>query len=274
MNIFEILDYRQIFSQLIARTERKGTKSRLAKALLCQSAYISRILAGRADLSTDQLVRAAAFFGLTEIEREYWLNVLLENRSADRAAKTLFRNRALELRQSIESLSNRLRTGDALTQEQQVRYYRSWLPSTIHMAVRNQKMQRPAVLAEALGVPLASVTKALGELTEMGLVNEDGGRFWSTDKGVHLDSESPWISRHHANWRHKTAERMSRDQLEGLHYSSAISCSASDLPRIKDVLIEALQKVRKIVSKSGDETVAHYAIDFYGLLDDSAGPTR
>ncbi|MNL38709.1 hypothetical protein D3C87_1609410 [compost metagenome] len=101
----------------------------------------------------------------------------------------------------------------------------------------------------------------------MGLIEMNGGKMSSKNASIHLGEDSIWVTRHHMNWRHKTAEKLSRNNKEGLHYSSVISCSREDLAKIHESFVEIIKKTRKTVSASADEVLGHYSLDLYKLAD-------
>lgn len=265
VSIFEQLDYRAILKSLLNRTRGVGIKSKLAKSIGCQAAYISRVLAGQAELSTDQLCRAADFFHLTESEKEFWLYILLENRATDKHTKELFLKRAKEVQGNVKSLKNRLRASSTLDSAYETQYYRSWALPALHIATRIEALQTVNEIAAAFSLSPDDCLRSLRTLVKIGAVEEKDGQFRSLKQDLHLGVDSPWLPKHHMNWRIKTAGKMMEESLEGLHYSSVISCSKADLDALREIFTEAISKSRGIVQKSADELVAHYAIDLYTL---------
>ncbi|MNL60853.1 hypothetical protein D3C87_1847030 [compost metagenome] len=99
----------------------------------------------------------------------------------------------------------------------------------------------------------------------MGLIELTGGKISSKNSTIHLGEDSPWVTRHHMNWRHKTAEKLSRNDKEGLHYTSVISCSQADFAKVHETFIELIKKTRKTVAASADEVLGHYSLDLYKI---------
>ena len=268
MNIADIYEYKELLSKLIAQDQKAGAKSRLARSLGCQPAYLSRVLTDQADLNVDQVARAARHFFLSELESEYWIYLLLENRSEQAGAKALFKKKLAQLRQQMNQLQNRLEVPqDKVPKEFLATYYSSWLLPTLHMAVRIPHLQKISALASSLRISREECETAITQLSQMGFVSIKNGKISPTDKNIHLGIDSPWVNRHHANWRIKTLERLTRGDLSGLHYSSAISCSEEDLEKIYELFVKTIKKARSIVKTSADEAVAHYAIDFFKVVN-------
>jgi uncharacterized protein (TIGR02147 family) len=266
MEIANFADYKKLLAQLVKLDKRPGSKARLARAIGCQPAYLSRVLADQADLSADQVARAAGHFHLSESETEYWVYLLLENRSAEAGAKSVFKKRLSSIRQKMNQLQSKLETAfEKIPNELESIYYSSWVIPAMHMAIRLPQLQKTANFAAALGLNEEEAKNAIARLVELGLATHKNGKVVPTVKSIHLGVDSGWLSRYHANWRIKTLERLSRGDVSGLHYSSAISCSHADLEKIRELFISTINKVREVVKDSHDETVAHYAIDCFNL---------
>jgi transcriptional regulator with XRE-family HTH domain len=256
------MDYIEILEGLIQQDKKAGTKSRLAVYIGCQPAYVSRVLSRQADLSSDQLLKAAGFFNLSEFEKEFLMDVLQENRAGDHATKSFFRARAEKTLEKVRQLENRLRANNKLSSADEAKYYESWLYSAVHMAARIPSLQNLEALSKGLGLEASQLTQVLSELAQMGLLTFEVA---SQTSSLHVGESNPWVVRHHMNWRHKTAEKLSRGVRDGLHYTSVVSCSREDFALIHENFIETIQKVRKTVSKSSDEVLGHYSLDLYKL---------
>ena len=79
-HFFRYFDFREIVKELVA--ERKSVEphfnfSRLAQILGVQKTYLSKVMAGNASLSSDQIYTLAEYFALTKEEHEY-LTLLTE----------------------------------------------------------------------------------------------------------------------------------------------------------------------------------------------------
>ena len=58
---------------------------------------------------------------------------------------------------------------------------------------------------------------------------------------------------------------LERETQSELHYSSVIGVAHNDLPRIREVLVKAIEQVRTIVKDSKDEAIYCYDLDLFGL---------
>lgn len=58
-----------------------GFKSAMARAMACQSAYVSRVLKDQASFSLEQAERLSRLFNHSPIESKYFLTLVLRDRS-------------------------------------------------------------------------------------------------------------------------------------------------------------------------------------------------
>lgn len=89
-NIFNFNDYRAYFRY---KTEDAasvwGVKSKLAKAMGCQLPLVSQFLVGNAELSQEQVFKAATFFSLDDEESEFLLLLQQHNRAGTADLKNI-----------------------------------------------------------------------------------------------------------------------------------------------------------------------------------------
>jgi len=74
------------------------------------------------------------------------------------------------------------------------------------------------------------------------------------------------ISKHHTNWRMQAIQSFEKENESDLHYSSVITIAEDDIPRVREALIKAVEKVREIVRPSQDEAVLCYALDLFKVV--------
>lgn len=80
---------------------------------------------------------------------------------------------------------------------------------------------------------------------------------------LYLPGDSSLISRHHANWRIHALQSLFAANSEDLHYSSVVTLSREDGARIREQLIQAIQKAKEIIKDSPEEDLFGFHMDFY-----------
>ena len=265
--IFDFHDYRKAFGHLIAHGDKggRGAQTRLAKELGCQQAFLSRVLAGQAELGPEQSFGVAKFFNLSKLAREYWLALVAENRAGNAELKAYQREKCERLREEYQSLHRRIDTGNKINDADKAYYYGDWFYSALHMLVAVPAYAKEEVMAQKLGLALEDVHRCLEMLERAQLIERSGGSWKLSTGRIHLPPTHPLVRKHHANWRLFTMQKLSKPNTEDLHYTSVVSCGEKDKEKVRQILGDAVTKIRALIKDSPDEVVCHYAVDFLEL---------
>ena len=140
-----------------------------------------------------------------------------------------------------------------------------WIYCAVHMCVLVSSLRSPRAIAEYLGVVLSKSIRALEFLESVGLIQIVEGGYQGTEIRIHLASDSPLIGKHHSNWRLQAIRSLDRESPSELHYSSIVGIAYQDVPKVREILVKAIEQVRAIVRESEDEAVYCYALDLFGL---------
>lgn len=246
----------------------RGVRSRLAEAVKCHTAYVSQVLNGDAQFSLEQAELIARFFQLNKDEATYLLLLVQYDRSGTTTLKAHFEFQLKELAKKQLVLKDRLEFKKSLSREDQATFYSSWQYGAIHILVSVPGCNTEKGIAKYLNLPISKVIDILNFLVSVGLVVKVEGRYSIGTSHIHLEHDSPMISKHHSNWRVKAIQSLDEVHSNDLHYSSAITCSEEDAVKIKTALIRAIDEVRAIVRPSKDEGGFVYCLDFFGLKSD------
>ena len=267
--VFEIKDYRLFFRQ---KTEDKagawGSKSKLAKAVGCQLPFISQFLNGKAELSAEQVFRAADFYSLSEEEKEFLILLHQRDRAGTTELKKYYSEKIEKINQARLTISTRLGQDHALNEKERSLYYSSWIYAAMHMAVTISGLNNRDQLRKIFKIGSKQFNNALKFLTDTGLIVESQGQFSVGQTRVRLGNDSAWIVKHHMNWRLRAIESLESESINDLHYSGVLTLSDEDAKRIKDILLENLKKKLDIVDKSKEEKVYVLNFDFFNLFNE------
>lgn len=265
--VFEFQDYKPYLSRWIASRPNggRGEKSRIAKQARCHLAYISQVLSGDAHFNLEQAEALNSLLEHGEEEAHYFILLVEFARAGTPSLRKHFERRIQKLLAQRLHLKNRFTDKKSLSIENQAQYYSHWAYCGVHMAVLNPKLRSAGTIAQYLDLTVPKTVGILEFLTSVGLVKNENGQFLPGDVRIHLEHDSPMISKHHTNWRLQAMRSFERETPQELHYSGVISLSREDLPRVRETLVKALEQVRGVVKGSGDETVYCYALDLFGL---------
>lgn len=266
MNIIEYRDYHKLFRDLLEKHPKggHGCQTRLAKKIGCQQAYLSRVIAYKAHLNSDQIIGTSEFFLLDKIETDFFLFLNLLNRSSNDHLKSFYEVKLKETTSKKLNIASRIKSFETLDINDIALYYSDWSYQAVHVATAVKNFQAIPSLAKRLNLSEKKIQKTLEFLVSIGVVEEKNHQFRNIKAFLHLPSDSDFIGQHHRNWRIKTLEAL-KEPEDNLHYSSIVSCSESDSQKIKEVMMGAIKEIRKIVKDSKDENIFCYNLDFFSV---------
>src|SRR5262245_60652246 len=135
MTLFDFDDYKALALHLIEQNtaNKRGQFQRISEHLGVHSSLISQVLKGPKDLSLEQACLLADYFGLSEIEEEYFVALVQYQRAGNQALKRLSRKKLDEIKGRSQGLENRLTRQQKLTAADQAVFYSSWHYSGIRL---------------------------------------------------------------------------------------------------------------------------------------------
>lgn len=246
-----------------AKSER-GPKARLAEFVGCHLAYLSQVLNGSAHLSAEQADGCNRFFGHTKGESLFFLTLVHYAKAGTEPLKQFYLGQIKDMLEEQALLKNRLELKKTHSPETQAIYYSSWEYLATHIAVSIPGIQTKAEIANALGLSLERTAEVLDFLLKTGLVKQSKGKYDITESGFHLGAGSPFLVKHHTNWRVQSLRSLDQMKPEDVHYSSVISCNRDDVAKIKDTILSAIQQIREIVKDSENaDCLMSYCLDLF-----------
>src|SRR2546430_13286005 len=96
--LFEFTEYKQYVQNWLKNMPKNGhgQLSRIAKHLNISSVSVSHIFNGPRELSEEQAVELAEFFGFSELESEYFLLLVQLERAGTHKLKTKIKNKMVK----------------------------------------------------------------------------------------------------------------------------------------------------------------------------------
>jgi uncharacterized protein (TIGR02147 family) len=266
-SIFDYMDYKDYLRDVLeARAENKrGERSKLAAFVGCHTAYVSQVLNGNPNFSLEQAEMINRFLGHSKDQSLFLLFLVQFARAGTASLRKTFEDQLQALKEKQFVLKDRLEFKKSLSREDQVTFYSSWHYGAVHVLVSVPGCHTERGMSEYLGLPVERVAEILQFLMGVGLVVRKEGNYRIGTTHIHLESDSPMISKHHTNWRLQAIRSLDHLSKKDLHYSSVITLSKTDADQAKEILVKAIEKVRAVVKASKDEEGFCYAIDFFGL---------
>lgn len=266
ISIFSYTDYKDYFvCHFKELGEPWGYWNKMAKAISCQPAYLSRCLYDKTQLTVDQIINASHFLSLSNTETEYLICMLEYARATTKSTQEYFLNRLNVIRNENENLKTRLKKDNIRNDVDQPLYYSSWLWMAIHFATSIEELQTIESISKRFQITPVHTLQILEKLSSMGLVTKEGNKWIFLSGEFHLSKESPLIAAHHQNWRTRAVIDSQDQSKEGLHYSAVYTLSKKDFIVLKEEMINWINKARKIVSPSKEEEIVCFSLDLFKI---------
>ncbi|MBL7546029.1 MAG: TIGR02147 family protein [Bdellovibrionaceae bacterium] len=265
--LFNYQDYRQYLRDYIADLRRleRGIQTKIADALSCQPAYVSKVLAGDAHFSLEQAERASQFCNHSDDEKHFFILLTQYTRAGTPALQKYFAKQLEELRLKNKSLKEHMKLEKVSDFETQLRYYEHWSIAAIHVLLTIPEFRTRSAIATKLNISMNDANAAIDFLKSKNMIQESGGLLSVGHVGLHLGADSPVIKLHHNNWRLKSMDSIARSNPDDLHYSSVVSLSNKDREHFREELLKWIVTFRNGITASKEETLAAIGIDFYSV---------
>lgn len=266
-SVFDFKDYKRYLREKITNSPHKGRGMRRAMAqhLDCQTAYISQVLNQHGHFSLEQAIKLNRFWEHNEEEGRFFLLLVQYQRAGTKELSDFFKNEMNLIIEKRSNLKGRLDIGDSLDEKNQHIYYSVWTYAAVHILLSIPNYQTPKAISSYLNLPLKQLHEILEFLVKTGLAHQKGSHYEIGLTRIHLSKESIPIRRHHSNWRNQAIISIDKNLPEDLHYSNVLSMAHKDVPKVKEILIQAIEECREIIKVSKEERVQVMTMDFFAL---------
>ncbi|MBC7743244.1 MAG: TIGR02147 family protein [Bdellovibrionaceae bacterium] len=262
-SIFEYLKYVDYLKASIQNNAATyGYKAQIAEASNCQRSHLSLVLKGKAHFSIEQAISLADFFELDYKSKNYFLLLVQYARAGTQKLKLFVKTQIEEHLKAQENLSQRIVDKTVLPEEKSTIVYSSWEPLAIIISLSLPNIKTSAALAGRLRIKKEQVEKILNQLKEIGLTENHGADWRATEKTFHVPKTSRFNSVNHSNWRQKAVQN-SFLQNEDVHYTSVCTLSKADAKKMKQMMLEFIDKSREVVAPSAEEEMFCLTCDWF-----------
>ena len=179
MNIFIERDYRLIVKMLIEhkkKSDETATFQNLAEKIRVPKSYVSKVVNGKADFSSDQIFLCAQYFDLNEDQANYLELLVNYERSALKNRKDLINSKIEYLRKKYLKTEDNLNVTPSPEKSiDMARYYSDTLHLLIHQCLTiNRYRLSPQLMFQDLNFPSVNIRKAIDNLVDMGVIAREG----------------------------------------------------------------------------------------------------
>jgi uncharacterized protein (TIGR02147 family) len=263
-SIYDFQDYRVFLNTWIeAQAKTRGLKGRLAEAMGISSTMLSLIFKGDKNLSLEQAAEAAELLALSEKETEYFFLIVELGRAGTHKLQTKLRRQIREAQNEAKKISKRVKKDIDLSDETKSIFYSSWIYSGLRNLIAIEGFNDSASLAKRVNLPQHIVANALEFLIENHLAKKSGNKITYGPARTHVASDSPFVGKHHQNWRLRGFSMMDQVNEDNLFYTSPMSLSAEAAEQVRRLLPKLIEEVAKIVGPSPSEKAYCLNLDWF-----------
>ncbi|MBX9766582.1 MAG: TIGR02147 family protein [Bdellovibrionales bacterium] len=266
MSLLEFTNYHDFLEFWLSQRPKagRGQMLKLAQAIGINPATVTLIFSRKRDFTPEQAADAAEFLGLTELETDYFLNlVMLARAGKPNLRKKLERSRQ-EILKRAQNLQSRLPPSKELDEHSKAFFYSEWYFSGVRILTALPEFQEADLIAERLKIPRPLVQQVIQFLLEKGLcIKTPEGTLTYGPLSTHIGSGTPLVGRHHANWRQKAIEHLKLQSEDDLFFTSPMALAKKDIPKVREMLMSTIDSVITHVEPSPSEEVACLNIDFF-----------
>lgn len=264
MSVFEYDDYKMFVWDWVTAQKNGGygVFTRIANYLDTTSVVMSQTFRGSRELSLEQATSLAEYLRLSTTETDYFLLLVQLARAGSNGLKKILRRQLDEFRLKAQAVKNRIEHSQ-LTDQDKAIFYSSWHYVAIWLAAPIASLSSIDRIANHLNLPEEVVSDAIRFLLDRGLLEKKGTRLDFGKNIIHVPHDSPYVVKHHANWRLKALQSMDRRKDDCLHYTGPVSLSETETKKIHEDLIQLIQKYTKRVAASNSEKLMCLNIDWF-----------
>lgn len=257
-------NYRSFIREYLARRAPRGRGEivKLASFMSVHPTFVSQVLAGTKEFNMEQSFAVANFLELTIIERKYFLLLVQKDRAGSKELKDYFKAELEEIKSSLLMVSKRLKEHRSLSDEDRAIFYSSWLYAGVRLYCSVGHGKNLEEICAYFRIGRKKTLGILEFLSSKELIIEERGRFKLGTQHTHLPSDSPFIIRHHMNWRTKALQGHENISPEELAFTAPMSISKKDFEKIREKILICIKESIEVAKSSEAEDLAFLNIDW------------
>lgn len=265
VNIFEFSDYKIYFKAYVAQLPSKGRGEfkRVAEKLNVSSTMISQIFNGDKHMSLELASDLADYLTLNEGETQYFFLLVDYARAGNFRLQAKLKAQIEKAQAQAKNLNTRLKFERELDDLAKATFYSSWVYSGVRMLSALPNVQNSQAIADRLNLPRTHIEKILDFLIKENLVKVEGEGLEAGARSTHIGAESPFVMKHHQNWRLMGFNKMQPNNSSNLFYTGPMSLSEETAQKVRAELPSLIEKITNWVVPSPSEVVRCLNIDWF-----------
>lgn len=261
--------YKQFVNQMLENPlYGRGAKTRLANHLGVQGSFISLVLSGPQDFSTDHSIKIAEFLKLSAPETEYFMTLVQRDRAGTPKLKQYYQALIDRMLKEEAQIKSHVQAKQLEANEQDLSlYYGAWFHVAVHMAIHNTKLRTVSALVAYTKLSESQVRESIDLLVRLGFAQFDKDKVVPIDRTFHLSKRSLALRSHHTNWRGQAVQSLDDNQPDALHYSLVLNVDAETAIKMRELLLDSIKRTHILIEKAKIENVYSICLDLFKVFD-------
>lgn len=264
INIYSYHDYKQCVNDWITSqpSNGHGQLRQMANAISVNSVVMSQVFRGGRELTLEQGLALSKYIGLDASQRDYFLLLVQKDRAGNFELREIFEKQLSEIRSASQNLKSRIKH-QKFSDEEKATFYSRWFYSAVRLGISIPEFNNASAIANRLGLDRHLVGQVIEFLLHNNLIIEKKKGFDIGPQVTHIGHDSPFVNRHHSNWRMQSLIEMDKSRKDDLFYTGPMALSKKAAEKIRESVIELIEKATKEASVSDSETLRCLSIDWF-----------
>jgi hypothetical protein len=203
------------------------------------------------------------YLALGALETDYFILMIQIERAGTSKLKTYYREKLEALKKESLQVAKRIQQDRKMSDLERSIFYSSWLYTAIRLFSSVGEGQTVDTVVERFDIPRPRAVEVLRFLSETGLCMEEGGVYRIGAQRTHVEKGSPFLLKHHSNWRIRAIEHSEGLSDEELLFTAPFSVARKDFAKFREQLLEVIKSISDQVKNSPAEEVACLNIDMF-----------
>lgn len=144
-------------------------------------------------------------------------------------------------------------------------FFSHWYFAAIKIIISIPGKNKPEAIASELNISLAQVNKTLEFLVSTGQLTYKNGDYFQGPSKIHIGEDSPYVSRHHINWRVKALEKIGNFKEDDFCVTMPANISLKDAKKLRQLLVDTVDRCVNTVDNTKPEALFCLNIDWVKL---------
>ena len=252
IKLHNYIDYKKFINEWIQSLPKNGRGKYLeiATELSAHTTLVSQVFKGNRDLTMEQAFQMCDYLGMNKKETDYFMLLVQKEKAGSHNLQNYYSQKIKEQQIELQDMKSRIKTKKILSETDKALFYSNWYYSAVRLATSVKGIDTRDQIAEYLDLPHKLVNQVVDFLVSVSLLFENEGKLEFGPAITHLESKSPLIARHHANWRVKAMERHPKLSTDEFCFSGPLTISEQDALKVRKKLTKLIEDVSEIVRKS------------------------